>query len=388
MDKSLDVREVRANFIEIYGEGALPKVVRAPGVVTLLGSHVDLHDGFIIPAAIGHEIMIAVRPTISGEISIHHFPHREHFRFDSRLQINDGGGWSERIKGIVHSLGMNGYEVSGAQVTIESNLLDLTPKSMNAALEVAVALGFSEAFNYGLSDEFILEVCRFSHEMFFGFRETTGNCAAVLKSRDSHLIMLDCANNDSVEIPFPQNASIVIIDTHISGEAEDINLKSRHGEVDSAIRILSKIRPGLGSARDLSVNEYDSLSEALEPTTRNRLRHVVEEIERVRKGAEALSFGDLRGFGALLYHSHESQKENFEINLPDINLIIDAARESDGVYGATMTGSGLNGKAVSIVENSIVDRFANFVADRFKTEFGSMPDIFTTRPEDGASRLA
>src|SRR6185436_11642084 len=39
------------------------EVIRAPGRVNLIGEHTDYNDGFVMPAAIGLEIRLAVAPT-------------------------------------------------------------------------------------------------------------------------------------------------------------------------------------------------------------------------------------------------------------------------------------------------------------------------------------
>src|SRR6185503_10289734 len=39
------------------------EVIRAPGRVNLIGEHTDYNDGFVMPAAIGLEIRLAVVPT-------------------------------------------------------------------------------------------------------------------------------------------------------------------------------------------------------------------------------------------------------------------------------------------------------------------------------------
>ena len=48
------------------GEGAI-EVVRAPGRVNLIGEHTDYNEGFVMPAAIGLELLLAVLPTEDRE---------------------------------------------------------------------------------------------------------------------------------------------------------------------------------------------------------------------------------------------------------------------------------------------------------------------------------
>src|SRR5947209_9394937 len=56
--ESSRVSEIARKFAEQFG-GAPEFVVRAPGRVNLIGEHTDYNDGFVFPAAIDRDVLIA-----------------------------------------------------------------------------------------------------------------------------------------------------------------------------------------------------------------------------------------------------------------------------------------------------------------------------------------
>jgi galactokinase len=52
------IAEIERKYTELYGSP--PEIiVRAPGRVNLIGEHTDYNDGFVFPAAIDRDVLIA-----------------------------------------------------------------------------------------------------------------------------------------------------------------------------------------------------------------------------------------------------------------------------------------------------------------------------------------
>ena len=72
--------------------------------------------------------------------------------------------------------------------------------------------------------------------------------------------------------------------------------------------------------------------------------------ERVLEGSAALRKGDIARFGELMFASHESSIKNFENSIPELDLLVEAARKTPGVYGARLSGGGFGGATINLVE--------------------------------------
>jgi galactokinase len=78
----------------------------------------------------------------------------------------------------------------------------------------------------------------------------------------------------------------------------------------------------------------------MSPVIYKRARHAVTEIIRTEAGAKALSNNDYKQFGQLMYESHESLRDDFEVSCEELDELVELARSVEGVYGSRMTGGG------------------------------------------------
>ena len=108
------------------------------------------------------------------------------------------------------------------------------------------------------------------------------------------------------------------------------------------------------------------------------------EDERVLQGAALLDKGDLTGFGALMYDSHESSRNWFENSCEELDAIVDAAKAIPEVYGARLSGGGFGGSCCLLVDPSAADAIAAKITKEYKAKFGDEPTCSVIQPSDGA----
>jgi galactokinase len=114
---------------------------------------------------------------------------------------------------------------------------------------------------------------------------------------------------------------------------------------------------------------------------------VVTEIRRTRQFVEAVRSRDWAGAGELMYASHRSLRDDYEVSCRELDALVEIAcgiGQRGGVWGARMTGGGFGGCAVILVRpeavTEVTDRMK--LAYREKTGLGSR--IFATGAAAGA----
>jgi galactokinase len=106
-------------------------------------------------------------------------------------------------------------------------------------------------------------------------------------------------------------------------------------------------RLGVAHLRDLTPDALPRV-DGLPPVLARRARHVITENRRVLDAVAALQGGDLHRLGHLLTASHASMRDDYETSLPDIDALVEIARQHDGVFGARLTGGGFGGAVVAV----------------------------------------
>ena len=151
--------------------------------------------------------------------------------------------------------------------------------------------------------------------------------------------------------------------------------------------MLQQKHPGINSLRDVTPEQLAASQSLLPPVIYRRCRHIVTENARVLASSLALRRSDLAQFGKLMYESHASLREDYEVSCPELDLMVAIASNLRGVVGARMTGGGFGGCTISLVENSAVEQFRNTVAHEYQLKTGITPQIYVTTASGGASEI-
>jgi galactokinase len=114
-----------------------------------------------------------------------------------------------------------------------------------------------------------------------------------------------------------------------------------------------------------------------------RARHVVTENERVLQAVEALRQHDFTRFGQLMYASHRSMRDDYEISTPELDTFVELASASDAL-GARLTGAGFGGCAIALVREADVEGLKSTVLQHFQQRAFQQPVFYVFQPAQGA----
>ncbi len=395
--------------------GAEPEVIaRAPGRVNLIGEHTDYNDGFVLPVAIDREVRVAVRRRSDGEARLLALNLGRRSRFDVHdIRHDPSERWSHYERGVVLMLRQRGYDVGGFELAIEGDLPSGAGLSSSAAVEVATGLALDALFGFGIERVQLALLAQRAENDFVGVKSgIMDQFIAALGRRDAALF-LDCRSLETRHVPLPpapaagpagepgtapsppatpaaqagEPVRVVVADTTVKRGLVDSEYNRRRAECEEAVRLLARHLPGTKALRDVTLEQFERYAAELPETVRKRARHVIAENERVLASVAALEQGDLERFGRLMYESHASLHDDYEVTIPQLDLLVEAARALPGVFGSRMTGAGFGGCTVSLVRQSAVAAFEREVPARYRARTGLEPRIYVCRAVDGASLI-
>jgi galactokinase len=140
----------------------------------------------------------------------------------------------------------------------------------------------------------------------------------------------------------------------------------------------------------VTYEDIEACGDILTATERLRARHVATEIDRTISAADAVRNGDWKKMGQLMYGSHDSLRDDFDVSCNELNLLVEIARElgdENGVIGSRMTGGGFGGCTVTLVRTDHAESTSKRMNQLYRERSGIEPSSFVTRPARGAHRI-
>ena len=373
-------------FRRVFGDPA-EVVARAPGRVNLIGDHVDYAGGPVMPIAIGLETLVAVSRSLTDESSIRSVQLDRTFRCELRgtvppLGRGSGDFFANYVTGPIQQLRADGIEVPEMNVLISSTIPMGGGLSSSAALEVGVVLAVRTLLGEQTGP---LEMAIEAREAEHAYAGTPCGIMDVLVSaaaREDHACLIDCRTNliRHVRMPSETECLVLVTDTETRHELNDGAYADRLADCRTA---------AAACRREFLADVPTELLEGavLPERIARRARHVVGEAERVRMFAKALEIGDLEGAGQRMFESHDSLVHLHEVSCPELDLLVEAARDmrGSGVLGSRMTGGGFGGCTVTMCRPGCIEDLTRTLDGAFRDSFRRSPVFRVVRASGGAS---
>ncbi|MGC4016821.1 MAG: galactokinase [Luteolibacter sp.] len=365
--------------------GTEPSVIAAaPGRVNLIGEHIDYCDGFVLPFAIDRYIVIAAALNGTGEarIATSHGSGIATFPVD-RPQVEGEPQWANYLRGVVQGFQLRGHHIPGFDAYIVSSVPGGAGLSSSAALECATATLLEGLLDTVLDTREKALLCQKAEHDFAHVPCGIMDQFASAFGKTNRLVLIDCMTGEPELVPFENpDLTVIIANTTVHHQLSDGGYASRRKNTEDGLAIIGK-----ASWRDVTMADVDAVWDQLGDPVNRRARHVVSEIARTREAASALSRNDFEALGPLMAASHDSLRDDFEVSCKELDLMVDIARQigrSGGVIGARMTGGGFGGSTVTLCESGKAKEIATTLRERYLAETGLDPQIFASRPSQGA----
>ncbi|MEU6438909.1 galactokinase [Streptomyces sp. NPDC047046] len=378
--------EVAAGFRELYGsepEG----IWAAPGRVNLIGEYTDFNGGFVMPLALPHTAVAAVRTRTDGVLRVHSADMEgPALRLDlATLAPGADTGWAGYLTGVVWVLRTSGHDVGGADIHLASTVPTGAGLSSSAALEVVTTLALNDLFSFGIDRAEIARVGQRAENDFVGVPTGIMDQTASARCTAGHVLHMDTRDLSARQVPFDLPAhglDLLVFDTRVQHALGDGAYAERRAGCEEGARLL-----GVDQLRDVP---FETLPQALEKLdderVRRYVRHVVTEDERVETVARLLDAGEIRAVGQILTEGHRSLRDDLRVSAPELDLVVETAVRA-GALGARMTGGGFGGSAIVLVDAGLVEPVKAEVARAFAEAGHREPRVFSAVPSEGARRV-
>ena len=366
------MREIEETVARAYRDrfGDEPELISsAPGRINLIGEHTDYNGGFVLPCAIDRRVAVAVGRG-GNELYSADFD-------ETRPPGEKDSSWADYPRGVAWALREESGKVGDFRAAFSGNVPLGSGLSSSAAIGTATALALDRFFDMEIERRDLAVICQRAENEFLGVQSGIMDQYASLLCSTGAALLVDCRSLEAEPIPLDLEAadlSLLVCDTRVERGLADTGYNDRRAACERAAETLV-----VNDLRDAGPDDL----ERLDGEELKRARHITTENVRVLEAVDALRTGDFERFGLLMYASHVSLRDDFEVSTPELDAFVRVA-ERCGALGARLTGAGFGGCAIALVPSSEADALAAEVRGEFESRVFDEPAFYSFLPAAGA----
>ncbi|MCM8762651.1 MAG: galactokinase [Candidatus Omnitrophica bacterium] len=374
--------KIQKAFTEKFGREPFITIT-TPGRANLIGEHIDYQGGYVLPVGVDRFIFSCGRKRKDNKIKLFSFNYNQYFETDTEHIIYQKKyKWANYILGVLEEYKKIGYEISGMEIAIGGNIPVGSGLSSSAAVEISIAVLFQKITGIEIEPLELIKLARRAENEFVGVSCGIMDQFSIYLSKKDNALLINCKTLEYKYAPLLMNGlKFLLVDTKKERSLSSSVYNSRVASVKEAVMAIRQYRDieFLTDLDDITLYK-DKLSEE----TYKRALHIVEENKRVLDAVSCLEKNDFNGFGQLMYQSHKSLKDLYEVSCEELDFIVGFGKNIEGVKGARLTGAGMGGCALVLLEENIISQFISELTSLYKKTFGINPEFYLFQPVDGA----
>lgn len=384
----MDVNAMINEFSSRYGKDP-EHIFFCPGRVNLIGEHIDYNGGKVMPCAISLGTWLAVSKNTDKLLRFHclNFPETAALHLQGSYS-KTGKVWFNYPLGIINELVQNGNVISGLDMLYHGNLPIGAGLSSSASIEVLTGFALSEMFGLNIAKKDIALLGKKTENEFIGVNCGIMDQFAVAMGKKNQAILLDCDTLEYEYIPFETGEYVLaIINSNKQRTLADSKYNERFAECGKALKALKK-ELDVTHLCDVDFHSFEKHRHIINDLVlEKRALHVISENFRVGEARDALKAGELFTFGKLMYASHQSLKDWYEVSGKELDTIVEFCKSYAECIGARMTGAGFGGCAIALVKKESFEDFSSKVISYYEKKIGYQPEVFASEIGDGVNKI-
>ncbi len=363
-------------------------VVRAPGRVNLIGEHTDYNDGFVLPLAVDRAAWVAASASRASTATLRALDMGgDEVSFPVDRVPASIGKWADYPQALVWAFLDKGLKLVGLDAIMSSDVPVGAGMSSSAAVELAFAYAWNHFSGLGLRPDELALLSQRAENHYVGV-----NCGIMDQmisacGQAGRVMLLDTRTLARTYYPLPEGVAIVVADSRVRRSLAGSEYNIRRAQCEQAVALLRPALPGIAALRDVTSEQLAQHATLLPEVVLKRARHVVSENARVFKVTDALQRGDLETAGHLLKLGHVSLRDDYEVSAEELDVLVEAAWDVPGCYGARLTGAGFGGCAIALAAEAAVPELEAHLVETYLMHFEQEPRVYVVYSADGVATV-
>lgn len=378
--------DLSQKFFQLYQKQAT-NAFFAPGRINLIGEHTDYNGGLVLPCAIEFGTTLYTAPNNDNVIRLRSLNFEDFAEIPLQSSYSKAGdNWYNFPLGVANHFLNDGRQISGLDMLYFGDIPIASGLSSSASIEVVTAYAFNELFNAGYSKLDLVKLSKAVENNFIGVNSGIMDQFAVTFGEKDKAMAINCDTLDFDLVSASLGDYVLaVINTNKPRKLIESKYNERVQECAAALTALRQ-QLDIDDLCDIDVTTFTQNEQLIaDKTVLKRAKHVVEENERVKTAIGVLSKNNLPEFGQLMYASHESLRNLYEVSGVELDTIVDYAKTNTDVAGARMTGAGFGGCAIALVKKEGFETFSNGVIAYYTEKIGYAPAVYQQSISNGVS---
>lgn len=382
------VQEIVQKYTELFG--GQPLVVRAPGRINIIGEHTDYNEGYVMPAAIDKYLYFALGENPDEhQIRLYAFDFQEPVTFDLHdFSTEKKVSWKSYLKAVVTELLLRSYPLRGFQGVFGGDIPLGAGLSSSAALCCGLVYGISKMQNLSIPKKEIALIAQ-ATEHRIGLNCGLMDQYASLFGKKDRAFRLDCK---TLKYHFLQinlrHHAFVLIHSNIKHElAAGSGYNDRRRSCETVVSAVQKIKPSVRSLRDVDGPTMASIQSQVSETDYRRAAYVLAENLRVMAVSDALQREDFEAAGEILFEAHDGLRYQYEVTVPETDLLVELGKQEKTVLGARQVGGGFGGCVLFLMKKENLEATLDRMTTAYRAQTGIEPTVIPVSTGDGVSLL-
>lgn len=377
-------------ILKIYNEKFSQKasIFRSPGRVNLIGEHTDYNEGFVLPGAINKSIFLVIAENEKNESHLYAIDLDEDYKFDSNDFMKADEVWPNYFLGVLDQLKKRKIIIPNFDLAFGGFIPIGAGLSSSAAIGSGFLYALNSIFKLGLNKYEIAQLSQKAENEYVGINCGIMDMFINLFGKENHFLKLDCRSLEYEYYPYNfENVEILLCDTGVSHFLADSEYNERRRQCEEGVNILKQKGNDICSLREVSQKMLIENKTHLPDLIYNRCKYVISENKRVHDAGKALSESDLEKLGNLMYESHNGLKYDYEVSCNELDFLVEAAKNIEGVYGARMMGGGFGGCTINLIDKDKKENIENKLKELYEAKFQMKLETYSTNIVGGTEEI-
>lgn len=348
------------------------RVFSAPGRINIIGEHTDYNQGFVLPAIIKQKfyVVVAKRGGLDPYPIVRIVSSKTNEVSEFNLFTPPTNQWMTYFWGVMKEMEKRGKSFTSIDVFIYSEIPVGAGLASSAALTTAFGKALNAIFNFDFSLFELAEIGQATEHNYIGVKCGLMDQFVSAFGIPETFLKIDCQTYDYEYIPFHHpEIRMILFNSRVKHNLAASEYNLRRESCEMTVSKLQQFDTEIQSLRDVTLPFLNAHKDALTPIDYKRAQYVIEENNRVVNLCEDLKKNDLSSLEYLLFASHEGLKDQYQVSCPELDFLVEAAKQTPGIIGARMMGGGFGGCTLNIVEANQFDQFIKVMCEKYEKKY-------------------